>query len=187
MISVGKKPVLAIDTSQSLAGVAVFADGALLASAVAPAGSPVSESLSDTVRETLRKAGIAIGEISEIIVSNGPGSATGLRIGIAFGRGLADSLGVPSREVSLLERMQRRADGERALAAVYVGSDKAAVFDPAGRLPNTRTLAEFADSIDDYRAIIVTSDLCARFSDELRARIASTLTVVGNGALWIGD
>jgi len=62
----------------------------------------------------LRGAGVDPGRIERIGVVAGPGSFTGLRVGVAFARGLALTLGVPSVGVSALACAARAADPESA-------------------------------------------------------------------------
>jgi tRNA threonylcarbamoyladenosine biosynthesis protein TsaB len=67
------------------------------------------------VDEVLERAGRAPGDISQIVAGCGPGSFTGLRIGIATARGLALGLGVPCSGASTLEALAAGAPGALAL------------------------------------------------------------------------
>lgn len=114
---------LTIDTSQSAASAAVFRGGELIGSAVAITGEPASAGIAGLVAAALSRAGIGRAEISTIAVSTGPGSLTGLRVGLAFGRGLADALGIECRERSLLSA------GPAGLDAAYAGAGSVAWFE----------------------------------------------------------
>jgi tRNA threonylcarbamoyladenosine biosynthesis protein TsaB len=66
------------------------------------------------VDELLGEAGIALRDVALIAVGSGPGTFTGLRVGIATARGLAQSLGVELAPVSSLRALARGADGGAA-------------------------------------------------------------------------
>jgi tRNA threonylcarbamoyladenosine biosynthesis protein TsaB len=90
--------VLYFDTSQPEAVSAVYNDGALLSETRWEAGRELSATLMSRYEETLKKQKISQKEISGICVFVGPGSFTGLRIGISFANGLAYAMGVPIYE-----------------------------------------------------------------------------------------
>ncbi|HEX9416977.1 MAG TPA: tRNA (adenosine(37)-N6)-threonylcarbamoyltransferase complex dimerization subunit type 1 TsaB [Gaiellaceae bacterium] len=97
---------LAFDTSTAVATVALVRDGDTL-----------GERLSTAVRvladadELLRENGIEQGELSRLAVGTGPGSFTGIRIGLAAARGLAFSLSIPVAGVSTLDALAAGAPG----------------------------------------------------------------------------
>ncbi len=83
--------ILAIDTSMQACSVAVSArDGAPRICAVyEKIGRGHAERLPGMVDDVLKKAGLTIGQIGRFAVTRGPGTFTGVRIGIAMARGLA--------------------------------------------------------------------------------------------------
>ncbi len=108
--------LLTIDTSQSAASAAVFRNAELLSSALAESGMQASAGIAELVAVVLTRAGVGRGEIGRITVSTGPGSLTGLRVGLAFARGLADALGIECVERSLFSF------GGGGIEAAYAGS-----------------------------------------------------------------
>ena len=94
--------LLAIDSSSSTASAALLRDGVLLAEAFNNNGLTHSRTLAPMINSLLQNAGVSPGEISRVAVTNGPGSFTGLRIGISTALGFSGALGIPCSGVSTL-------------------------------------------------------------------------------------
>jgi tRNA threonylcarbamoyladenosine biosynthesis protein TsaB len=86
--------VLAFDCAVSGLGIAVVRDGARLAG-LAEDGRDQAARLLPAIATVLSEAGVGRRELSLIAVTIGPGSFTGVRVGLAAARGLAVGLGVP--------------------------------------------------------------------------------------------
>ena len=97
--------LLALESSAKAASCAVFADGELLASAWQAAGLTHSRTLLPMVEDMLRNCGLAAADMDAFAVAAGPGSFTGLRIGVSAVKGLAWGLEKPCIPVSTLEAM----------------------------------------------------------------------------------
>src|SRR5690606_3902535 len=73
----------------------------------------------------LEQAGSAYGDLDAIAVSTGPGSFTGVRVGVAAARGLALALKIPAAGVTTLEALAHQAQamrpGRPAIAAIDAG------------------------------------------------------------------
>jgi tRNA threonylcarbamoyl adenosine modification protein YeaZ len=91
---------LAFDTATSLATSALVADGEVLAERVSRA-----QTLLEDVDALLRQGGAHPTDLDLLAVGIGPGSFTGVRIGLAVAEGLALSLGVPGAGVSTLDAL----------------------------------------------------------------------------------
>jgi tRNA threonylcarbamoyl adenosine modification protein YeaZ len=97
-------PLLALDTGSPTVSVALARDGAVVASrSVAQERS--SKRLLEMVQEVLDEAGIKIGDLEGIAVLRGPGSFTGLRIGLATTLGLHQALGIPATALPSLQAL----------------------------------------------------------------------------------
>jgi len=113
--------VLAIETALAQCAVCVLEGGRETVRAE-PMAKGHAETLPLMVREALEAAGVAAGDLSRIAVTVGPGSFTGVRVGLAFARGLA--VGTPAEAVgiSTLEAIARAAgaaaEGEAVAAVV---------------------------------------------------------------------
>lgn len=97
---------LAFDTSTAVATVALVRDGDVLGERV----SAASRVLSDA-DELIREHGVEQQDVSRLAVGTGPGSFTGIRIGLAAARGLAFSLSIPVAGVSTLDALAAGAPG----------------------------------------------------------------------------
>src|SRR5256712_9580760 len=81
--------MLAIETATPAESVAMLEDDRLLAEASYDAKGSRGGLLLPTVDHVLRKAGVAAKDLAAVAVSIGPGSFTGLRVGLATAKGLA--------------------------------------------------------------------------------------------------
>ncbi len=119
--------ILAVDTATLTASVAVLVDGVIVASAQTRA-STHSESLLPLVDEMLTRAGVAIGELDAIACGAGPGSFTGLRIGLATAKGLAFALGKPLVLASSLAALAARVNDEGVTVLAVLDARKREVY-----------------------------------------------------------
>jgi tRNA threonylcarbamoyladenosine biosynthesis protein TsaB len=98
--------ILAFDTATDVATSALVADGEVLGER----GSRAATLLED-VDALLRQAGMQTRAVDALAVGIGPGSFTGVRIGLSTARGLALALGVPVAGVSTLDALAAGAPG----------------------------------------------------------------------------
>ena len=97
--------ILAIECSATPASVAVLDGNKLLANAFVNVKLTHSQTLMPMIESTLNAAKINIGDIEGFAISNGPGSFTGVRIGISAVKGLAMAKKLPCVAVSTLRAM----------------------------------------------------------------------------------
>jgi tRNA threonylcarbamoyladenosine biosynthesis protein TsaB len=98
--------ILAFDTATNRATSALVRDGEVLGERL----STASRVLADA-DDLLREAGFEEADVTHLAVGTGPGSFTGIRIGLAAARGLSYSLGVPVAGVSTLDALAAGAPG----------------------------------------------------------------------------
>ena len=101
--------ILSFDTSSEKGSVALLEDMVLRAELRSNTAAGHSALLLEAVDFLLRRAGWNKKDLSLIASGVGPGSFTGIRIGVATGLGLAQSLGIPFVGVSGLDALARRA------------------------------------------------------------------------------
>ena len=94
-----------LDTSGPVAGVAILQDGAVRYEAMAVNAFTHSQSILPLAEEAYLHTGLAIGQTDVFAVTVGPGSFTGVRIGVSTVKGLAHAAGKPCVAVDALEAM----------------------------------------------------------------------------------
>ncbi len=110
-----------METSGPVAGVALHADGALLAELQYRHCQDLSRTLMPTVERLLGTADWTVSDLQGVAVSIGPGSFTGLRLGVTAAKTLAWTLGLPLIGVGVLEALAaERPAPERALVCSVV-------------------------------------------------------------------
>jgi tRNA threonylcarbamoyladenosine biosynthesis protein TsaB len=133
--------VLGLDTATSATVVGVLgADGVVheVRDDPPPGARPAHAArLLGAVDEALAAAGVGWEEVTRLAVGVGPGSFTGLRIGIATARGLAQARGLEVVGVSTLEALAGGADAKSVLAVLDArrGEAFAAAFGPGAFAP----------------------------------------------------
>lgn len=103
--------ILALDTCLPACSAAVIDGDAVLATASEPMMKGHQERLGAMVREVMAEAGLSFADLDRIGVTVGPGSFTGLRVGVAFAKGLSAALGKPCVGVGALEAMAAERPG----------------------------------------------------------------------------
>jgi tRNA threonylcarbamoyladenosine biosynthesis protein TsaB len=116
--------ILAIDTSTEQAGVAIVDGGVPRAEWSWTAAGNHSQHLDALLRSMLGVERLATGSLDGVVVATGPGSFSGLRVGVSYAKGLALALAIPLIGVSTLEVI--------AFPGLRAGTDVVATI-PAGR------------------------------------------------------
>jgi tRNA threonylcarbamoyladenosine biosynthesis protein TsaB len=117
--------VLALDTCLDACSVAVCEDGRTLASASQVMARGHQERLAPMTRAVMAEAGVAFAALDRIGVTVGPGSFTGLRVGLAFAKGLALALERPCIGIGTLEAL---ASGRSGFAAACIDAHRGQTY-----------------------------------------------------------
>ncbi|MBR2937384.1 MAG: tRNA (adenosine(37)-N6)-threonylcarbamoyltransferase complex dimerization subunit type 1 TsaB [Oscillospiraceae bacterium] len=99
--------ILAFETSAKAASVALLDGGILLGESYQNTGLTHSQTLLSMAEELLKTCGKTPADVTAVAVANGPGSFTGVRIGVAAAKGFAWGKEIPCYGVSTLEAMAR--------------------------------------------------------------------------------
>lgn len=116
------KSLLAIDTSTENCSVALVHDGKLTTRDI-ESPREHSQKLLPFVEEVLDSAGVSLAELDALVVGAGPGSFTGVRIGVSMAQGLAFSADLPVYPVCSLQALAQQAIRKNDVAGVVACID----------------------------------------------------------------
>lgn len=145
--------ILAMDTCLGACSVAVTADDRVLAQRSEPMLRGHQERLAPLVAEIMDEAGLGFDRLTRVGVTVGPGSFTGLRVGLAFAKGLGAALGAPVIGVGVLEALAASEPG-LVFAVLDARRDQVYVqaFAPGGLLGSRPLMAPDALSVETAAA-----------------------------------
>ncbi len=163
--------ILSIDTCLGASSVAVLDGERVLAVRSEPMTRGHQERIGIIAREAAAEAGVAFADLKRIGVTVGPGSFTGLRVGLAFAKGLATALSIPCVGVNTLESL---AFGHTGFVAAVIDARMGQVY-----------IQVFADGV----ALMAPDALDL---GEAAARLAElysggSATLIGSGAPLLAD
>lgn len=168
------KLLLAIETSGAEPSVALLRGAELVAERRASAHRPGSETLLPAIDALLRRARCELAAIGAFAVSAGPGSFTGLRVGIATAKGLAFGSAVPVAAVGTLAALALRAPRGRDPIVAVLDARREEVY-----------AAGFTRSGDALLPGELPEGLYS--ADELAARLPARCVLVGDGVAVCGE
>ena len=99
--------ILAFETTAKAGSVALLEDGKLLAESYQNTGLTHSQTLMVMAEDLLKQCGLTVSNVTHVAVAAGPGSFTGVRIGVAAAKGFAWGGELPCYGVSTLEAMAK--------------------------------------------------------------------------------
>lgn len=169
--------ILALETSAKAVSAAITEDGRVLASGYQDTGLTHSRTLMPIVEHLLKNTGLTLKDCGAVAAAVGPGSFTGIRIGVSAAKGLAFGAELPAAGVSTLAAMARNVSCWEGMAVCAMDARREqiynALFSCAGgqitRLTPDRAvgLDQLAEELrGDSRPKIVLGDggrLCAEF------------------------
>ncbi len=115
--------LLAIDTAGPACAVAVVRDREVLARTSEEIGRGHAERLMPMIEAALSGARVAFADLNAVAVTTGPGSFTGVRVGVAAARGLALALGIPAIGIGSLDALAFPIVRERSSGTVVGALD----------------------------------------------------------------
>ncbi|HEY0388576.1 MAG TPA: tRNA (adenosine(37)-N6)-threonylcarbamoyltransferase complex dimerization subunit type 1 TsaB [Gaiellales bacterium] len=97
--------LLALDTATDAATACLWRDGQVLSESVTSGRSTAAQRLLDDVHHLLRAGRVEPAQLDAVVAGTGPGTFTGLRIGLASARALGFALGIPVHGVCTLDAL----------------------------------------------------------------------------------
>jgi len=163
--------VLGLDTCLNACSVAVLDGDTVLAHASEAMARGHQERLAPMAQAVMAEAGIPFSRLERIGATVGPGSFTGLRVGVAFAKGMGSALGIPAVGVGALEALA--AEGSGLVASVI----------------DARREQVYFQVFEDGQALMAPDVLplgtaAARLAELAMGRM---LTLVGSGAPLLAD
>ncbi len=140
--------ILSIETSTSICSVAIHEQGELLALAEIKEPGAHAEKLLLLVDELFEKSGLSFGDLDAVAVSQGPGSYTGLRIGVSTAKGIAYALEIPLIGINTLQAMA-------ASQSVAPGDYVVAVLDARRKEVYTQTFGDSLQELSPIEAVVL--------------------------------
>lgn len=120
--------ILAVDSSAAVASVAILRDTCVLGEYFLDNGNTHSETVLPMAESLFSRLSISVDDIDLFAVSIGPGSFTGLRIGVATVKGLAFGKGKPCAGVSTLEALAYNLEGFSGILCPVMDARRGQVF-----------------------------------------------------------
>ena len=110
--------ILSIDTASNICGVSILQDTHLICKLDQDTGRTHSENLMPMIQQAFMQSNLALQDIDLLVCDNGPGSFTGIRIGIATVKAFQDSLAIPCVGVTSLESLAYSVKKEGLIASI---------------------------------------------------------------------
>lgn len=178
--------ILAIDTSGPVAGCAVMRDGRTLHLTEMNQGLTHSETIMPAIDGAMRASGLTCGEIDVFAAVAGPGSFTGVRIGVCAAKGLAHAVNRPCVAIHALEALAMNFYGFDGLCCPILdarrGQVYCAAFEMKTGLPR-RALADDALALSDFLKKLPEDRRLAFVGDGVAVHAAALREALGSRAL----
>ncbi len=196
--------ILAVETATSACSAAVLAaDGALVAQRVEDEGPAHAQRLLPFVHEVLGEAHLGLGDLEAVVCGLGPGAYTGMRIGVATARALAQAMGMRLGGVSTLAAVARALAPDAEPGAPLVGlldGKRREVFagvfrsaGPAPRWPLTEVVPvavvaadELPGFLEQWPGAVVGGDGALLYAERLPAGVSLAVHTAPPTAALVG-
>ena len=153
--------ILSIETSTSICSVAIHEQGELLALAEIKEPGAHAEKLLLLVDELFEKSVLSFADLDAVAVSQGPGSYTGLRIGVSTAKGIAYALEIPLIGINTLQAMA-------ASQSVAPGDYVVAVLDARRKEVYTQTFGDSLQELSPIEAVVLEEGVFASILEKGR-------------------
>ncbi len=164
--------ILAIDTSAKAASVCIAQEDKIIGEFFINTSLTHSQTLMPMIEQLCKNAQTPISEIGAVAVNAGPGSFTGVRIGVAAAKGLAFAHSLPCAAVSTLESMAYNAIGSDCIVCAVMDARCSQVYNAVFRVRD-----EKIERLCDDRALSL-----ADLEQDLKSYSGEKVMLIGDGA-----
>jgi tRNA threonylcarbamoyladenosine biosynthesis protein TsaB len=161
--------ILCIETSTAVLSVALARDGAVVCERVCTEPRSQAALTAPLVKEVLSDAGITAGACDAVCVSAGPGSYTGLRVGVSTAKGLAFGAGIPLLSMGTLDILVEGVEETPAFIVPMIDARRMEVY--------TAVYSAGGDRLTEVEARVIGPDAFAEYLEQ------GEVLFVGDGAL----
>ena len=156
--SITKMYILNIETATKNCSVSLAKNGkTILSKEIAEQGYSHAEKLHVFIEEILKETGVSIQDLKAIAVSKGPGSYTGLRIGVSTAKGLCYALGIPLISVDTLQVLAQKVSVENGLIVPMIDARRMEVYSAVFDANHTKIM--------EVQAEVLTEESYAEMTD----------------------
>lgn len=163
--------ILSIDTASKICAVAILEDDKLIKEIKIDNGLTHSEKLMPIIKQILEETNLSLKDINLLVCDKGPGSFTGIRIGVATVKAFTDSLQIPTIGISSLESLAYNIKEEGLICSLIDAKNSNVYF----------SLYEFKNNayklIENYLSDSISNIL------EILKKYDKEITFVGDGAI----
>jgi tRNA threonylcarbamoyladenosine biosynthesis protein TsaB len=178
--------ILAIETATWLASVAVADGERIVAERNQLTQGRHAAVLLPAVREVLASAGLAVRDLDLIAVSVGPGSFTGLRVGLSVAKGLSYASGVPVIGIPTLEALAHAAPAESSTVVAVLDARKGELYAAGFRRDGRFLTAVLEEQLVDAATLLeklprpcaVIGDATETYGAWFRERLGAEVTIL---------
>lgn len=174
--------ILSIETGTDICSVALANDGELMALRESDEGRDHAKKVAMFVDELLRETGVQPSDLDAIAVGKGPGSYTGLRIGVSFAKGMCYALNIPLIAIGSLDALTEvaREDYDAGILDIEDGEWSMAHLCPMVDARRMEVYTQIFDTegvaVSEVTAEVVTEESFKQWRSE------GKLVIFGNGA-----
>ena len=172
--------ILCIETGTDICSVGLARNGELVSLRESDEGRDHAKKVAVFVDELLRETDVAPDELDAVAVGMGPGSYTGLRIGVSFAKGMCYALGIPLVAVGSLDALAEVAVEDHEAGIIDVENWSQARLCPMVDARRMEVYTRIYDSaghpLNEVSAEVITVDSFAEW------RRTAPLVIFGNGA-----
>ena len=163
--------ILALDTSAKAASVCLASEAKIIGEFFVDTGLNHSRTLAPMLEQLCKNADVPLSEVEAVAVNAGPGSFTGVRIGVAAAKGVAFARSLPCVAVSTLESMAYNLLGSDCIVCALMDARCAQVYNALFRVTGNRV-----ERLCEDRAVSL-----GQVTEELQ-QLGEKVVLVGDGA-----